>query len=120
MQTVAEARKELESINPFEYNITILSQQPGIGKSTWARKYCNDHTEIEKIGIFSKRHNFLTECESNIEDFSHWKGRGRLCNRPDKEWFKNNDSITIPSPLNLSIVITKIVLEVVSYGRTMG
>jgi hypothetical protein len=69
MQTVDEARKELESINPFEYNITILAQQPGIGKSSWARKYCNEHTEIEKIGILSKRHNFLTEWEINIEDF---------------------------------------------------
>jgi len=91
MTTIEHERTKLESINPFENNITILAQQPGIGKSTWARKYCNDHDEIEKIGIISKRHNFLTECESKIEDFSHWEGRGRLCKRDDIEWLKEID-----------------------------
>ncbi|VVB93368.1 Uncharacterised protein [uncultured archaeon] len=91
MQTLDNATEELRNINPLDYNISILAQQPGVGKSTWARDYCNMHTEIESIGIISKRHNFLKECENEIKEFCHWEGMERSCQNPYRAWFQKLD-----------------------------
>jgi len=85
---IEEVRDNLYKIDPFSSDITIINVQLGIGKSTWSRKYCNDHPEIESIGIASKRHNFLEECRSSIGTFNHWYGLQRKCPRRNEPWFK--------------------------------
>lgn len=82
--SLKDVRKKLACIDPFEADITILALQPGIGKSTWVRKYCNNHDEIEGIGVFSPRHNLLEE----FKGFNHWKGIRLKCPRREESWIK--------------------------------
>jgi hypothetical protein len=70
--TIDDVRGELQQINPFDTDITVLALQPGVGKSTWARNYCKEHPDLS-IGIASKRHNLLEEFEREL-GFTHWYG----------------------------------------------
>jgi hypothetical protein len=86
-----EALKALRAGNkniPFDTDFTIFNQQQGTGKSTNAQNYSNEHPE-KNIAIVTKRHNFLTECETKIKGFTHWYGLSILCTHPRKDYFEN-------------------------------
>src|SRR5450759_637723 len=72
----------------FDADITAFNQQQGMGKSTNAQNYSNEHPE-KNIAILTKRHNFLTKCETKIKGFTHWKGLGILCTHPRKKYFED-------------------------------
>ena len=79
--TLNQVRKKLRSTNPlnpgidpWKANITVLALQPGIGKSSWVRWFCQKPEMKDlAIGIASKRHNLLDEFEREL-GFAHWIG----------------------------------------------
>lgn len=74
--TIDEARAEMQKIDLLDTSIDIhiLNYPPGVGKSTLIRNFCNDHPEINNIGISSGRHNFLEETSHKVTGFEQWYG----------------------------------------------
>lgn len=80
LKTVRDNLSKIDFLNN-DADITILSGQPGIGKSTCVREYCKTHKDISRI-VFTGRHKLLEEYKS-IPNFQHWQGFNRMCQRLD-------------------------------------
>jgi hypothetical protein len=100
LQTNTYARLMYADIKPTN-SITILAPQPGIGKTSWAKKFIQENIfksdEKDNFVVFAKNHKLLTdEYEPELEGFGavHWLSFANMC--PDEEIVKIYNEVNHP------------------------
>jgi hypothetical protein len=74
-----EVQQQGSKIDFLESDITVLSQQPGLGKTHAVIEFCKNNPEM-KILYITSRHHLIDEIIQKIPKASHWHGFSHIDN----------------------------------------
>jgi hypothetical protein len=72
-----EVQQHGSDIDFMASDITVLSQQPGLGKTHAVIEFCKNHPD-KKILYLTTRHRLINEITKKLRGASHWYGFGHL------------------------------------------
>lgn len=76
--SIDEARKAISEIDPYEYDITILAVQQGIGKTYFAKEWMK---KDPSSAFFTSKHSLLDEIDEAVNGCTHWYGKFNINSR---------------------------------------